>query len=138
MLIRVNKEAKAAEDRYAALAKAVDKTKGADAAQVYAVMAYTIKSLTAQRDEHWQNAAQQQARAQKAEASAKKEHTRAEGLAFKLEAAEATLERGEALRAELENLLDCVLTYAPEYMHGEPTEHHVRLARKALTAVKGE
>ena len=37
----------------------------------------------------------------------------------------------------LELLLDGLLTYAPDYMHGLPKRHYVDEAMEALAAVKG-
>jgi hypothetical protein len=37
----------------------------------------------------------------------------------------------------LELLLDGLLTYAPDYMHGLPKQHYVDEAMEALEAVKG-
>ena len=42
------------------------------------------------------------------------------------------------LLSELANLLDCVQTYAPEFMHGIPTKEHVQNARAAIARATGE
>ena len=42
------------------------------------------------------------------------------------------------LLSELANLLDCVQTYAPKFMHGIPTKEHVQNARAAIAKATGE
>jgi hypothetical protein len=53
-----------------------------------------------------------------------------------LERDEAREQRDRLVDA-LELLLDGLLTYAPDYMHGLPKRHYVDEAMEALAAVKG-
>jgi hypothetical protein len=46
-------------------------------------------------------------------------------------------EQRDNLVGVLELLLDGLLTYAPDYMHGLPKQHYVDEAMEALAAVKG-
>jgi len=55
---------------------------------------------------------------------------------YRLEANAMMLQRDNLVDA-LELLLDGVLTYAPDYMHGLPKRNYVDEAMEALAAVKG-
>jgi len=55
---------------------------------------------------------------------------------LELELAAMTKQR-ENLVDVLELLLDGLLTYAPDYMHGLPKSHYVDEAMEALASVKG-
>ncbi len=57
---------------------------------------------------------------------------------WKLEVDLTTMtEQRDNLVGVLELLLDGLLTYAPDYMHGLPKQHYVDEAMEALAAVKG-
>ena len=57
---------------------------------------------------------------------------------WKLEVDLTTMtEQRDNLVGVLELLLDGLLTYAPDYMHGLPKRHYVDEAMEALAAVKG-
>jgi hypothetical protein len=55
---------------------------------------------------------------------------------YRLEANAMMLQRDNLVDA-LDLLLDGLLTYAPDYMHGLPKRHYVDEAMEALAAVKG-
>ena len=55
---------------------------------------------------------------------------------YRLEANAMMLQRDNLVDA-LELLLDGLLTYAPDYMHGLPKRHYVDEAMEAPAAVKG-
>lgn len=55
---------------------------------------------------------------------------------YRLDANAMMLQRDNLLDA-LEMLLDCVITYAPDYMHGLSKQHYVDEAHDALNSVKG-
>ena len=55
---------------------------------------------------------------------------------YRLESNAMMLQRDNLVDA-LELLLDGLLTYAPDYMHGLPKRHYVDEAMEALAAVKG-
>jgi hypothetical protein len=55
---------------------------------------------------------------------------------YRLESNAMMLQRDNLVDA-LELLLDGLLTYAPDYMHGLPKRHYVDEAMEALAAAKG-